>query len=890
MGSEGDISPYKDYIQQRDLMKKATRLVQASPKPILWRLMVPLASVLSLLIIGFTTGISIQHNRQSEEASQWILKDAINELSGILDEQSRALAAVETALVQETELKGLLKFQDRQRLLDIYAPVFTKLKNDYALTHFYFIDIHRICLLRVHKPEKYGDFIDRFTAQEAERTGKIASGIEIGPLGTFTLRVVQPVFDGETLIGYLELGKEIEDVLARIHRHTRIELAVTLKKSALNQESWEAGMKMLGREVDWERFPKEVLIYSTLSPFPVEAGPFIDGHLHLYGEATVEARFNDATWRIMASPLQEVSGVEVGDLIVMHDGSALKAANQKFMIFSVGSAIGLLSILFSFLFNLLRRTDSGIQTQQTERKQAEGNLSESEKKYRLLFETIIHGIQEIDISGEIISANSACHMMLGYKKGELKGRSMFEFIANSNQRKTLHDNIQILIQQQSKPRTWFGKIKKKNGDVFDGQTDWNYKRNMHGEVISFIFVISDITERKKIEKERKKLIDELSELNKGLKKAMFVSSQATADAEIKNYQLEIEIDQRILSENINKSLIEISNAINITSDLGALYKTIHKSLMKILDVTNFFIATYNKEEDLIFFPYVSDKKISEFVAIKNISKQKESLIGKVIFSRKPVFLKKGEQINSDSIANPGQKSGHLIHAWLGVPLENKGEVVGVMATQSFTDQNYYSKKARDIFISVAKQVALAIEVKRSNDALLESEKKHKKLAYQDTLTGLPNRKAFYDQFEKYCDRANRNDEKVVLFFLDIDKFKKVNDTLGHGVGDALLVEISNRLKKSLRKIDFIARMGGDEFTIIVDNHKNFQPEKVAKKIIEILSETYHLKNKTIDYVSSSIGISFYPDDSTELSQLVIMADQAMYKAKEQGNRYQFYSD
>lgn len=415
------------------------------------------------------------------------------------------------------------------------------------------------------------------------------------------------------------------------------------------------------------------------------------------------------------------------------------------------------------------------------------------------------------------------------------------------------------------------------------------ERDNNGNMIKVFGTDQDITERIETENKLKESHAELAELNKRLKKAMFVSSQATADAEIKNYQLEIEINQRIHSENINKALAEISNAINITPDLSALYKTIHKSLMKILDVTNFFIATYDKEEDLVFFPYVSDKKISEFVAIKDISRQKESLIGKVIFSGKPVFVSKGEQIKTDSMVNPGQRNGYLIHAWLGVPLENKGEVVGVMATQSFTDQNSYPEKDRDMFISVARQVTLAIEVKRSNDALLESEKMHKTLAYHDSLTGLPNRKAFYEQLEKCCDRAKRNDEKIALFFLDIDKFKKVNDTLGHGAGDALLVEIGNRLKKSLRKIDFIARMGGDEFTIIVDNHKSFQPEKVAKKIIGILSETYHLKNKTIDYVSSSLGISFYPDDSTEVSQLVTMADQAMYKAKEQGNKYQFYS-
>ena len=347
-------------------METNFRLVQASLKPILWRLMVPLAIVMSLLVVGFTTGISIQHNRQLEESCQWILKDVIHELSAALDEQSRALTAVEAALIQGTELRGLLKSQDRQRLLDIYAPVFTKLKADYSLTHFYFIDIHRICLLRLHKPEKYGDLIDRFTALEAERTGKAASGIEIGPLGTFTLRVVQPVFDGETLIGYLELGKEIEDVLAGIHQQTGVELAVTLKRNALNREPWEAGMKMLGREAEWERFPKDALVYSTLSPFPVEAGPFVGEQGHQHGKTIAEAHFNDAAWRVMVWSLQDASGIQAGDLIVMHNISAFKSAGQKFMIRLTGSAIGLLSILFSFIFILLRRTDAGIQTRQAD--------------------------------------------------------------------------------------------------------------------------------------------------------------------------------------------------------------------------------------------------------------------------------------------------------------------------------------------------------------------------------------------------------------------------------------------------------------------------------------------------------------------------------------------
>ncbi len=102
-----------------------------------------------------------------------------------------------------------------------------------------------------------------------------ASGIELGPLGTFTLRVVRPVYDNGTLIGYLELGKEIEDILAGIQRQSGVELALTIHKRLLKRSDWESSMKMMGRETNWERFPEDVLIYSSLFPFPAEAGKFV---------------------------------------------------------------------------------------------------------------------------------------------------------------------------------------------------------------------------------------------------------------------------------------------------------------------------------------------------------------------------------------------------------------------------------------------------------------------------------------------------------------------------------------------------------------------------------------------------------------------------------------
>jgi diguanylate cyclase (GGDEF)-like protein/PAS domain S-box-containing protein len=170
---------------------------------------------------------------------------------------------------------------------------------------------------------------------------------------------------------------------------------------------------------------------------------------------------------------------------------------------------------------------------------------------------------------------------------------------------------------------------------------------------------------------------------------------------------------------------------------------------------------------------------------------------------------------------------------------------------------------------------------------------NKKLSYQahhDSLTGLPNRTLFNDRLSQSLEKAKRNNSKIALLFLDLDHFKKINDSLGHDVGDEVLKYITSRLKKSLRDEDTIARLGGDEFAIILEDVKNAQDASlVANDIINSLSKPIHINTHNL-YVSSSIGISIYPDDGNSVTNLLKFADSAMYKAKDEGrNNYQYYN-
>ncbi len=165
-----------------------------------------------------------------------------------------------------------------------------------------------------------------------------------------------------------------------------------------------------------------------------------------------------------------------------------------------------------------------------------------------------------------------------------------------------------------------------------------------------------------------------------------------------------------------------------------------------------------------------------------------------------------------------------------------------------------------------------------------------KQANFDSLTGLPNRNLFLQKLEHEIRSCDRSRQSLALLYLDLDRFKDVNDTLGHDMGDLLLVEIAGRLKGRVREIDTVSRISGDEFTIIlgdIDNQLAVQP--ICQSLLEELARPYQLESEKV-FLTASIGVSFYPQDATDIKLLQRFADQAMYAAKTGGsNRYHFFT-
>lgn len=172
--------------------------------------------------------------------------------------------------------------------------------------------------------------------------------------------------------------------------------------------------------------------------------------------------------------------------------------------------------------------------------------------------------------------------------------------------------------------------------------------------------------------------------------------------------------------------------------------------------------------------------------------------------------------------------------------------------------------------------------------LKDSQRKVEFLATHDPLTKLPNRHLFQDRLEHALAYARRHDSHVALLFIDVDNFKSVNDTLGHDVGDQLLTQVAERLRHCLRDVDTVARVGGDEFTVILSDCSVEDAEFAGFRILNALSEHFQIAGRR-QFVSASIGAAFYPIDAEDASGLIKAADTAMYQAKEEGrNRLRLF--
>ncbi len=327
-----------------------------------------------------------------------------------------------------------------------------------------------------------------------------------------------------------------------------------------------------------------------------------------------------------------------------------------------------------------------------------------------------------------------------------------------------------------------------------------------------------------------------------------------------------DITERKAAESMQAVIYAISEAAHTTHNLQALFQHIHQIVGGLLPATNFAVALYDALSDRLSFPY----HVNEYLpAPATMGLADDARYAEVIRGGATLLL------TPDAPMAHALGGEHQPSYWLGVPLQTQRGPLGALVLQSYTEQGRYTDKDKELLQFVSTQVAAAIERKQMYERL-------EHMAQYDQLTHLPNRQLFLDRLKTALARARREQTLLSLLFIDLDRFKEVNDTLGHAMGDLLLQRVAQRLLECVRASDTVARLGGDEFVVLLEGGQAREhASAAAHKILAAFGQDFDLEGQRL-YIQPSIGVAIYPEHGGEEHRLLGHADEAMYLSKRNG--------
>jgi len=541
----------------------------------------------------------------------------------------------------------------------------------------------------------------------------------------------------------------------------------------------------------------------------------------------------------------------------------------------------------------------------TERKQAERALLESEEKYRNIFDFASIGIYQSTLDGRLLTANTALATMLGFDSAEELLRSGHGIDASDR------SNLEV---------RW----KKRDGTSIWVQMSAHAIESRSGETIVEGFVY-DVTERKLAEHEvaaanaqRKAVLDAATRVaiiatdphgvitmfNAGAERilgydaAEMIGRRSVVELhrprELAHYAEVLAMD----AERPFDVLVVRAAAEGLEEREWTWVREDGRELIVLLAVT----ALRNDAGTITGYLHVAtdvtERKAAEAMLRKQSTAITASMDGIGILDAELEFTYVNDALAKlyaypspqalvgKSLADlyEASENERFRHSILPTVLERgrwRGETTG-LRRDGVTFPQEISLTALDGggIVCVVRDV--------SERTYAEEQIKH--LAYHDALTGLPNRLLFKDRLTVALSHAQRNGTRLAVLFLDLDRFKVINDSLGHNIGDQLLQAVAARVQSCVRESDTVARLGGDEFTLLLPNlSRSDDAAPVAQKLLEAVRYPFHIEGREF-FITTSIGVSLYPEDGLDAETLIKNADTAMYQAKEQGrDNYQLFN-
>ncbi|MDE2406723.1 MAG: EAL domain-containing protein [Xanthomonadaceae bacterium] len=387
-------------------------------------------------------------------------------------------------------------------------------------------------------------------------------------------------------------------------------------------------------------------------------------------------------------------------------------------------------------------------------------------------------------------------------------------------------------------------------------------------------------------------------------------AERTVELQRTNEDLKAEVMERKRIQDIQRALFRIAELSMTSESLAHFYAEVHDAVSGLLYARNFYIATLSEDGSMLEFPYSVDERDAD----RKARKPADGMTEYVLKTGKPMLADRDVILRLRAEGRVGD-FGTMAQCWLGVPLLREDKVVGVIAVQSYSRDIMFNYRDQDLLTFVAIHIGSGLTRKLAQDRLMQAHsslehrvsertrelaeanaelveqigerlRAERKLIHQathDVLTGLPNRVQLLERLGRAITVAGNHPEACfAVLFMDLDRFKLVNDSVGHAVGDELLVEVGRRIVGSVRSNDVVSRLGGDEFAILAEGLEGPEmAEELASRVLSSLSIPVWVAGREL-YPGASIGIAIWHPRYRNGEEMLRDADAAMYRAKSGG--------
>ncbi len=391
----------------------------------------------------------------------------------------------------------------------------------------------------------------------------------------------------------------------------------------------------------------------------------------------------------------------------------------------------------------------------------------------------------------------------------------------------------------------------------------------------------------------------------GLEQRVAIRTRQLAEA---NHDLELRIAERERAQHLQETLYRIAKLTHSEEDDNSFFQQIHGAVAELINAENFYIALLSDDRNQLHFPYHRDQA-DGIPTSRPVGRG----LTEYVINHGEALLADGavvRQLVADGVLEHDLALGTPAMCWLGVPLKDNEKVIGAVVVQSYRSELSYGDKDAELLKFVSYQIATSLQRRNHADSLrrlnaeLENrvqerthelseqitvrkqvEERLKHEVMHDPLTGLPNRVYLRDRLERAIAARRRDTGRgFALMYLDIDRFKLFNDSLGHLAGDDVLREVARRLVQSVRDPDVVSRLSGDEFAILLESADMPRTAcQVAQRILDKLQRPMMIAGRQLQ-ASASIGIAVASDGHQNTDELLHDADVALYRAKESGRQ------